>query len=295
MRTCTSELLFQKTDRVLGWESSDPLGSSPARLGLSFLLGSKAGLDTLIPRPLSALPLHSQTFREARPAPPSAKGRLSVSTKDRGPGERCAERKVTSNQPRRSAGVGAPGLGGSAGRAVCVGGSVVAGGGVEKESRERGKAGPRYGLADSARRGRGRLRTVRHLLAPRRARAARHLEARKVLPALALTPSAPLSFPSPSELPARPASPPLSPRAAFGHTPDSDRTLRGWGPPVGLSAPPAPTPGLGERIPTSLPPLPARSPAPAGPAHRPRPPLPREPLIPHLQEAPGRTELYSRR
>lgn len=256
-----------------------------------------AGLDTLIPRPLSALPCHSQTFPSGAAGSALGKGQALGQHQGQGPwgALRRTQGHSLPSRPHRSAVVGAPGLGGGAGGAVCVGRSVVAGGGVGKEPRERDKAGLRYGLADSAPRGRGRLRPVGQLLVPRRARAARHLEARKVLPALALTPSTPLFFPSPSELPASPASPPLSPKAAFGHTSDSDRTPRGWGPPVGLSAPPAPTPGLGGRVPTSLPPLPARSPAPAGPAHKPRPPLPREPLIPHLQEAPGPTELCSRR
>ena len=91
-RTCTSELLFQKTDRVLGWESSDPLGSSPARLGLSFLLGSTTGLDTLIPRPLSALPLHSLTFPSG--AAGSALGKVQALSQHQGQGPRGALRRT---------------------------------------------------------------------------------------------------------------------------------------------------------------------------------------------------------
>lgn len=77
LRTCPRGA-FQETRRALGRESSDPLGCSPARLGLSFLLGSATGSA-------SARTGRSRTLLSGERGRARGKGGDSVSTKDKGP------------------------------------------------------------------------------------------------------------------------------------------------------------------------------------------------------------------
>lgn len=122
--TCTSELLFQKTDSFLGWESSGPLGSRPACLGLSFHLCS-SGVGCSAPKASFSSHAPARRFRAARSAPPPGEGTLLLQHQGQGPRADRAGARSLPSKPGRSAGWGS-GTRGRSGGAVCAGGAVGA-------------------------------------------------------------------------------------------------------------------------------------------------------------------------